>query len=171
MIAKCPCDHCGKNIEFATEEFLSGSSVACPHCGNETFLSVSPKPKTSASSLPKLPTPKPSAPARSKIPSVFIPNFEWSWFARHKGWSIAIGFCISLFTLSGFLEYHVDGNSVFISLIVGFGTAVFATALLAFAIFIYFFPTFVAKQRQKKNHEAIFVSNLLTGWTFVGWVI
>jgi len=54
MIAKCPCDKCGENIEFATEEFLSGSSVACPHCGNETFLSVSPKPKSSASLPPKL---------------------------------------------------------------------------------------------------------------------
>ena len=40
MIAKCPCERCGKNIEFATEEFLSGSSIVCPHCGKETFLSV-----------------------------------------------------------------------------------------------------------------------------------
>ena len=62
MIAKCPCDHCGKNIEFATEEFLSGSSVACPHCGKETFLSVSPKSKPATSSLPKLTPPKPAAP-------------------------------------------------------------------------------------------------------------
>jgi DNA-directed RNA polymerase subunit RPC12/RpoP len=62
MIAKCPCDHCGKNIEFATEEFLSGSSVACPHCGKETFLSVSPKSKPAVSSLSKLPPPKPTAP-------------------------------------------------------------------------------------------------------------
>jgi len=46
MIAKCPCDHCGENIEFATEEFLSGSSITCPHCGNETTLSVTPKLKS-----------------------------------------------------------------------------------------------------------------------------
>jgi DNA-directed RNA polymerase subunit RPC12/RpoP len=54
MIAKCPCDECGENIEFATEEFLPGSSVTCPHCGSETFLSVSPKTKSSASLPPKL---------------------------------------------------------------------------------------------------------------------
>ena len=40
MIAKCPCEHCGVNIEFATEEFLSGSSVPCPTCGKETTLST-----------------------------------------------------------------------------------------------------------------------------------
>lgn len=62
MIANCPCDNCGENIEFATEEFLSGSSVTCPHCGKETFLSVSPKPKSSAVSPPKLPPPKANAP-------------------------------------------------------------------------------------------------------------
>ncbi len=68
MIAKCPCDHCGKNIEFATEEFLSGSSVACPHCGKETFLSVSPKSKPAVSSLSKLPPPKPTAPPPAPPP-------------------------------------------------------------------------------------------------------
>ncbi len=54
MIAKCPCEHCGGNIEFATEEFLSGSDVTCPHCGKETPLYVSPQAK---------PAPKPAAPA------------------------------------------------------------------------------------------------------------
>lgn len=64
MIAKCACDHCGKNIEFATEEFLSGSSIACPHCGKETFLSVSSKSKPAAPKnfIPdKKPEPKTSA--------------------------------------------------------------------------------------------------------------
>ena len=45
MIAKCPCEHCGVNIEFATEEFLSGSSVSCPKCGKETPIFVSPQAK------------------------------------------------------------------------------------------------------------------------------
>jgi hypothetical protein len=53
MIAKCPCEHCGVNIEFATEEFLSGSSVTCPKCGQETPLSVSHQAK---------PAPKPAEP-------------------------------------------------------------------------------------------------------------
>jgi DNA-directed RNA polymerase subunit RPC12/RpoP len=45
MIAKCPCEHCEVNIEFATEEFLSGSTITCPHCGKETHLFVSPQAK------------------------------------------------------------------------------------------------------------------------------
>jgi hypothetical protein len=45
MIAKSLCEHCGVNIEFATEEFLSGSSVNCPTCGKETTLNVSPQAK------------------------------------------------------------------------------------------------------------------------------
>ena len=57
MIAKCPCEHCGVSIEFATEEFLSGSSVPCPTCGKETPLSVG-----SVSSYAK-PAPKPAVPA------------------------------------------------------------------------------------------------------------
>jgi hypothetical protein len=62
MIAKCPCEHCGVNIEFATEEFLSGSSVPCPTCGKETPLYVSPQAK---------PMPKPAAPA-TPPPQKFI---------------------------------------------------------------------------------------------------
>jgi uncharacterized Zn finger protein (UPF0148 family) len=66
MIAKCPCEHCGVNIEFATEEFLSGSAVTCPHCGKEMALYVSPQAKPApvpeveqSAQKPTLPTPNP----------------------------------------------------------------------------------------------------------------
>jgi predicted RNA-binding Zn-ribbon protein involved in translation (DUF1610 family) len=68
MIAKCSCDHCGGNIEFVTEEFLSGSSITCPHCGRETILSVSPR-KSPVSPPPKLPPPKSAIPLSSPAPS------------------------------------------------------------------------------------------------------
>lgn len=45
MTAKCPCEHCGVNIEFSTEEFQSGSTVACPTCGKDTSLYISPQAK------------------------------------------------------------------------------------------------------------------------------
>jgi hypothetical protein len=71
MVAKCPCDHCGENIEFATEEFLSGSNIVCPHCGKETYLSVTPKSKSTTTPLPqpkretaKLPPPLPPTNAK-----------------------------------------------------------------------------------------------------------
>jgi hypothetical protein len=58
MIVKCPCEHCEVNIEFSTDEFLSGSSIPCPTCGKETTLCVSPRAKQvkSASLPPVLPS-------------------------------------------------------------------------------------------------------------------
>jgi hypothetical protein len=57
MIAKCPCDHCGENIEF--DESNSGQAVTCPHCGVETMLCV-PKnknqPPSPAVQTPNKPT-------------------------------------------------------------------------------------------------------------------
>jgi predicted nucleic acid-binding Zn-ribbon protein len=93
MIAKCACDHCGENIEFSTEEFLSGNSIPCPHCGKETFLSVSPKSKPTSISRPKpaapiIPPQQFKASAKSKVPNIqsFIP------------WAIVlISVCINLF--------------------------------------------------------------------------
>ncbi len=38
-------------------------------------------------------------------------------------------------------------------------------------IFIYFIPSFVASARRHHNSTAIFMLNLLLGWTLVGWVI
>lgn len=44
-------------------------------------------------------------------------------------------------------------------------------ALAAVSIAVYFLPTLVAILRAHKNGCAIFMLNLLLGWTFVGWVI
>jgi len=43
--------------------------------------------------------------------------------------------------------------------------------LIAISLAFYFLPTIVALVRHHGNTLAIFVANLLTGWTFVGWVI
>jgi predicted nucleic acid-binding Zn-ribbon protein len=60
MIAKCPCEHCGENIEFSSDEFLSGSSVVCPHCGKETtlYVSVNPSAPKVRKLLPAKPAPQ-----------------------------------------------------------------------------------------------------------------
>ena len=44
-------------------------------------------------------------------------------------------------------------------------------ALLLVIVALYFLPTIIASIRGKRNGCAIFVLNLLLGWTFVGWVI
>ena len=44
--------------------------------------------------------------------------------------------------------------------------------LLVVLIFtIYFLPTLLAFLRQHKNKLAIFLLNLLLGWTVLGWVV
>ena len=35
---------------------------------------------------------------------------------------------------------------------------------------VYFLPSFIAFSRQHKNKIAIFLLNLLLGWTVLGWV-
>ena len=44
-----------------------------------------------------------------------------------------------------------------------------ALAIVVFAL--YFLPTIVAEYREHANSSAIFVLNILLGWTFIGWVI
>ena len=49
---------------------------------------------------------------------------------------------------------------------------VHAVALVAFWLFaLYFLPTIIAVQRSHQQGNAIFLLNLLLGWTFLGWVI
>ena len=50
-----------------------------------------------------------------------------------------------------------DTGAVFIVVIVG--------------LVFYFLPAFIASSRGHHNSGALFVANLLTGWTFIGWVV
>lgn len=36
---------------------------------------------------------------------------------------------------------------------------------------VYLFPTFLASSRKHKNTTAIFLTNLLFGWTVLGWFV
>ena len=42
---------------------------------------------------------------------------------------------------------------------------------LIFGLVLLFLPTLVARSRNHPNTFAIFLVNLLFGWTFVGWVV
>jgi hypothetical protein len=42
--------------------------------------------------------------------------------------------------------------------------------LVALGIVVYFLPSLVASGRKKRSSTAIFVLNLLLGWTLIGWV-
>ena len=42
---------------------------------------------------------------------------------------------------------------------------------LLIALFVLFIPTIIAFNRDKRNKVAIFVANLLLGWTGIGWAL
>jgi hypothetical protein len=44
------------------------------------------------------------------------------------------------------------------------------TELILISLLLYFLPTFIAVARNHKEQVAIFVLNLLLGWTFLGWI-
>jgi hypothetical protein len=43
--------------------------------------------------------------------------------------------------------------------------------LLVIGFFFYFLPALVASHRKNPNATAIFVLNLLLGWSVIGWVV
>ena len=43
--------------------------------------------------------------------------------------------------------------------------------LIGIVVIAYFIPCWIAGARNHHNATAIFVTNLLLGWTFIGWVV
>jgi Superinfection immunity protein len=43
--------------------------------------------------------------------------------------------------------------------------------VIAVLIVVHFLPSIIAFKRGHHNRVAIFVLNLLLGWTFIGWVV
>jgi hypothetical protein len=42
MTSRCPCQHCGRKIEFEAEQFYPGQTSECPHCHQQTQLFIGP---------------------------------------------------------------------------------------------------------------------------------
>lgn len=76
-----------------------------------------------------------------------------------SGWYILIAVGAALL-LAGAFVWVVGAQLI---------SALLVMALVAFAGFVYFLPTIVG--RNKSNFTAIFVLNLLLGWSFIGWVV
>lgn len=43
--------------------------------------------------------------------------------------------------------------------------------LLIIVTCLYFIPSIIAYQTEKRNKIAILILNIFAGWTFIGWVI
>ena len=64
MITKCPCQHCGVNIEFEAE--YDGQFVACPSCGNQTRLLL-PNSKPASPKLKPGPRQQPNSETKTHL--------------------------------------------------------------------------------------------------------
>lgn len=49
-------------------------------------------------------------------------------------------------------------------------TSYWPIVFFAAVVLIYFIPNWIASGRQHPNKNAIFVANLLLGWTILGWI-
>lgn len=47
---------------------------------------------------------------------------------------------------------------------------VFGLFMIVVGLVIYFLPTVIANSRRNPKSNAIFLVNLLTGWTMLGWI-
>ncbi|MEN8613689.1 superinfection immunity protein [Dehalogenimonas sp. THU2] len=52
-----------------------------------------------------------------------------------------------------------------------FFASIFGIISFIISLVIYFLPTTIAIARKRRNTGAIFLLNLLLGWTFIGWVV
>lgn len=53
----------------------------------------------------------------------------------------------------------------------GTDTDSFGFIFIIFGLMIYVLPALIAYKKRKKNKGAILLTNLLLGWTMLGWVI
>ena len=49
--------------------------------------------------------------------------------------------------------------------------AIVILLVIGLSIFVYFLPSYIAGKRKAQNGCAIFIVNLLFGWTFLGWIV
>ncbi len=104
-LAKCSCSHCGGHLEF--DAAYAGERVACPHCGNETFLDTLegppaqplPCPSRPIGELcgPQAPVPiitaprPPNAPRQEIFPAPDAAKASWVAFLFAYGFSAVFG--------------------------------------------------------------------------------
>jgi|SRR6185312_7062200 Superinfection immunity protein len=86
------------------------------------------------------------------------PTARASKLLAPRRWSGSIPARRSYFSFSTFAA--ISGNV---------GAAAHGLMVLIVLLAIYFLPWFVARSRRHHATDAIFIANLVLGWTFLGW--
>ena len=150
------CKSCGRTINFSSKS--AGLIENCPYCGK--FVSLhecinNPDPEFEWQ------------PTFLKTEKLSIQDF---WKVVGISFGIVAGIALLLTLLVFLWKSQAVANGLQST-----GTFVWNTGVLLAAgiifLLIYFLPTIIAAKNQNKDVSAIFIINLLLGWTFLGWVI
>lgn len=145
MITKCECQHCGQPVEFEASQLEIVSETAYRSMGQTIQCPL-------CGQETQLYLNKAEFIGRQE-PKEF-PDWAWIFILI-----FLIGSIVGLF--NGFSQTNQFSWA-------GFAGGFLLGFLIIFLGMIYFAPSIVG--RHKKNSGAIFVLNLLTGWTILGWI-
>jgi hypothetical protein len=165
---KTACDHCKGHIEYPAT--VAGEIAACPHCGHQTLLPYVPTQspaKHSGFALTKDSTHK------GRRGPLIEPEYRGAVIFVSISLLVIVFVFVWVFSQMSFREFdQLVSSDLMPSIPTGqiFGIVIFLFLLLI-GLMIYFFPSYMAFKRNHKNFVAILALNLLTGWSFVGWVI
>lgn len=148
MITKCECLHCGQPIEFDAGQFEKASETPYRVLGQEI-------------ECPKCQQPT-QLYMRRHAAAEAAPNIK-----SKNGVLILIAAGILIVVLGGFIALQLQHNA---ESVYDLGSVALEIVSIIFGLLIYFIPTYAAFKRGKRNAPAIFMLNLLAGWTFIGWV-
>lgn len=143
------CDHCGQSIKAPKEH--QGVVLDCPTCQQKRLFALKPNQ------------------FQNDFNAQFPSFFKSAWKVV---WKRAVVFLL-LILLFGFISFpdHLR-TLIFVDRFGYLSPDLLGTwILIILGLCLYFLPSFMAHQRKHLNREAIFVANLLLGWTVLGWVI
>ena len=116
--------------------------------------------------------PAPDDPRLAKRPANEQTQCAFGWFL---GLWLALSLAalaFSLFSawpaLAAWLHW---AQLAFVAAVPSFGSLLFIACLTYLAVVGYFLPTYFGRRHKHHNAQAIFVLNLLLGWTYLGWAV
>ena len=153
-MALARCRECGRDV--------STEAASCPHCGapRPTVPETGAPAPSSPTGTGGVPFGRPPAPAPAPRPTP-APRSAPRPQSNDATRVIIYG---ALVLLGIILIWGVASQSAVAFTLLGI------VALIALVI-VYFYPTIVAYNRRHTNKEAIFVLNLLLGWSIIGWAV
>lgn len=166
MAIRLKCPNCGMIVKPGNRP--AGAVAACPKCRSKMRVPAIPEKATDWVEEDQF------------IESVVDPDdiepferpawrFEWK-YGDPKYWisgAAIVGAAILLYLGAQQFSESTKAQDA----VKGLGFLVLIIALVVAGACFYFLPTIIGFNRKHPNAAAIFVTNLLFGWTFLGWGI